>query len=171
MRRHLLVLVGLVAGLAVGAGGAVAASGGDGGHTKPVAESSGTAEALGGGSASHARMAALINGSEYNVPGPPPNFGIVRSVAVRSVTNPADGTFCIRARPGRHPHRPGVRLIPTVAATFSGSAEYQAFAQYVTPRPASCSGGERSASSPSPPTRTGNLDTADNDVAFTIVVD
>jgi hypothetical protein len=170
MRRHLLVLVGLVAGLAVGAGGAVAASGGDGGHTKPAAESSGATEALGGGSASHARMAALINGSEYNVPGPPPNFGIVRSVAVRSVTNPADGTFCIRPDPVAIPTAQVSKLIPTVAATFSGSAEYQAFAQYVTPRPASCPVGSIGVFTFSA-NAAGNLDTADNDVAFTIVVD
>lgn len=171
MRKKILVLIGVLAGLAVGAGGALAAQSG-GGVTKPpdrIAVGHAGAEAIGGGSASSARMAALINGSQF-APGPPPNFGVVRSVGVQSVSNPQAGLFCVRPDPGVIPPSQISKLIPTVAATFVGSAQFQVWAQYVSPRPGPCQVGTIGVRTFSAD-ESGNLDNDDNDVAFTIVVD
>ena len=60
------------------------------------------AEALGGASASHARMAIIINGNAL-VPGPPLNFGIVRSVGVAVGDQPRGRDLLHPPRRGRHP--------------------------------------------------------------------
>jgi len=174
MRKPLLfVIVGIVAGLAVGASGALATRAGVDAHVKPATDTIGLSnrgtEAIGGASTSEARMAALINGSVF-APGPPPNFGVVRSVGVENVTNPEEGTFCIKPDPSIIPASQISKLIPTVTASYVGSAEFQVFAQYVSPRPNVCQVGTVAVTTFSADSG-GNLDTADNDVAFTIVVD
>jgi len=166
MRKPLLfVLVGIVAGLAIGATGAIASGDSD----KPDTESAaGATEALGGASAPTARMSIIVNGNAY-VAGPPADFGITRSAGVAAVTNPEAGTFCIRPTAAAVPANQVGKLIPSVTVTFNGTDEYMAFAQYVTPRPPACPLGSIAVYTFTADD-TGVVTAPNNDVAFSVVV-
>ena len=157
MSRPVLLVIGIVVGLAVGAGGAIATTG------------AGAPEAIGGGNAPDARLAVLINGEPF-VPGAPADFVVQRSVGVQSVANPEEGLFCIKAQVSAIPNNQLGRIIPTVAEAYTGSAEYQSYATYVFPRHPNCPPGTISIRTYSA-NDLGNLNTANNDVQFTVVVD
>jgi hypothetical protein len=131
--------------------------------------SSASSPAIGGASAAGARLAVLVNGETF-APGPPANFVVQRSVGVQSVTNPEDGLFCVKPQAGAIPNNQLGRIIPTVASAYTGSVQYQAFAQYVFPRNSSCPAGTISIRTFSA-NSSGDLDATDNDVQFTVVVD
>ena len=164
MRRHLFLVLGIVAGLAVGAGGAVAATGG--GSDKPAESAGGSSEAIGGAS-STARLALMVNGEPF-APGGGPDFNVIRSKGVQSVTNPTEGWWCVRPT-SAIPAAQISRLVVSVESLYTGSATYENWAQYVSPR-FGCPAGTISIATFSADA-TGALDTADNDVAFSVVID
>jgi hypothetical protein len=165
MRKHLFLVIGIVAGLAVGAGGAIAATGA---RDKPATESA-AAEAGGVAAAPGARMAVIIDGNEFAAGGPA-DFVIIRSVGVQSVTNPAAGTFCIRPKTSAIPTAQVGRLVPSATPIYPGTSQWRAWIQYLTPRPDACPAGTL-AFYTFTENGGGALNTEDNNVAFTVVVD
>jgi hypothetical protein len=165
MRKHVLLVIGVVAGLAIGAGGALAATGG---RDKPASESA-TREAAAAAAAPGARMAIIIDGNEFAAGGPA-DFSIVRSVGVQSVTNPEAGTFCIKPKTAAIPVAQVGRLVPTATPIYPGTSQWRAWIQYLTPRPAACPAGSL-AFYTFTESGSGALNTEDNNVAFTVVVD
>jgi hypothetical protein len=167
MRRPLLILlVGVLAGLAVGAGGAIAATGGG---EKPDTEAAAGPEAIGGASAPGARLAVMVDGNPFTA-GPPADFTVNRSVGVQSVINPVGGLFCIRPQAGLFPNSQLTRIVPSIAVGYNGSGQYRAFAQYLFPRGSQCPANTFAIRTFSEDPG-GTLQTDDNDVQFTVVVD
>jgi hypothetical protein len=126
MRRSLLtVFVALLAG-ALGAGVAVAATGG-GRSPDPVAEDAeGVQPVEVVAQAPNARLVAHINGNDHGS-----GFQIRRAKGVALVTNPADGIYCIRPT---DPRMVLGRIVPSVSVDWSESPVNAVMAQWSSTR-------------------------------------
>ena len=118
----LLALVGGLAGM-LGAGVAVAAVGAT--HD-PAPESATPTEGVVVGEAPTTRVAVWVDGQGSG------SYLLRRGKGVTSVTNPQDGTFCIRSGlSGFHPSR----VFPVVSVDYSLSEQNTSMAQWRSNRP------------------------------------
>ena len=125
MRRSLLiVLTALLAGV-LGAGVAVAATGG-GRSPESTSVNEGVAPILVNAQARDARLVVHIDGNAgLNT------FNIARAKGVTAVTNPAEGLYCIRPNvPGLQP----ARIVPAVSVDWSTSPTNAVMAQWKSNR-------------------------------------
>lgn len=121
-----LALLALVAGLAgvLGAGVAVAAVGAA--HDPAPEAAAGPTEGVVLGDAPTTRVAVWIDGQG------PGSHLLRRAKGVTAVTNPQDGTFCIRS--GLTSFRPS-RVFPVVSVDYSLSEQNTSMAQWRSNRP------------------------------------
>ena len=146
----LLVLVAAVGGL-FGAGAAVAA----GRATHDPAPEAASTEGVNLAEAPTTRVAVWVDGTGSG------SYTVMRGRRISAVTNPLDGSWCIRANvPGFHP----TNVIPTVSFEHSLSETNTAAAQWRSGRP-HCPAGTLEVQTFD--TGTGN---PDNTVAFTVLI-
>lgn len=149
MKRFLYVLLGVALSAAV-FGGVAMANGGGKGEAAPSDTETVAAQAPG------ARMAVYVQGGAAAG-----TFTVVRQQGVVSVSNPANGVYCIKPVAGVSP----AKIVPMVSTEYSNTAGFDSLAQWSVEK-AGC------------PSGTFRISTFDvsvgglfNQVAFTVVVD
>lgn len=153
--KKTLALLALVAGLAglLGAGVAVAAVGAT--HDPAPEAAPAATEGVNLAEAPTTRVAVWVDGTGSGT------YTVMRGKGIVAVTNPVDGSWCIRSLvPGFHPRR----VVPVVSVEYSLSETNDAAAQWRSGRP-NCPAGTIEV-------HTFNTGTGipDNTVAFTVVI-
>lgn len=124
MRKIALFAVLAAVAATIGAGVAAAAAGLE--HDPQSDGAGGGQEGVNLAEAPTARVAVWVDGEGTG------SYTVKRGRGIAFVTNPADGTFCVRTNaPGLHPGR----VIPTVAVEYSLSELNTAAAQWRSGRP------------------------------------
>lgn len=121
-----IALLALVASIAAFLGAGVAAATGAATHDPSPEMGRGVAEGVTAAEAPTTRLAVWVDGTG------PGTYDVRRGKGITNVTNPIDGSFCIRSNvPGLRPQR----IVPIVSTEYSQSELNGATAQWRSGRP------------------------------------